>query len=61
MCKPGPPLPMSTTLKNVLVIGDSVSLGYTPSLTDLLGDVALVQHAPWAMEVQKRQRMDCSV
>ena len=47
VCKPGAPLPMSKTLKNVLVIGDSVSLGYTPSLTTILADVALVQHAPW--------------
>lgn len=47
VCKPGAPLPMSTTLKNILVIGDSVSLGYTPSLSTILGDVALVQHAPW--------------
>ena len=29
-CKPGPPLPMSSTLKNVVIIGDSVSIGYTP-------------------------------
>eukprot|EP00040_Diaphanoeca_grandis_P005963 m.35340 g.35340 ORF g.35340 m.35340 type:complete len:376 (-) comp17117_c0_seq1:56-1183(-) len=47
VCKPGAPLPMSTTLKNVLIIGDSVSLGYTPSVAEILGDVALVQHAPW--------------
>jgi hypothetical protein len=43
VCKPGAPLPMSTTLKNILVIGDSVSLGYTPSVADILSDVALVQ------------------
>ncbi len=47
VCKPGPPLAASTTLKNVLVIGDSVSLGYTPVVAALLEDVALVQHAPW--------------
>ena len=47
VCKPGPPLPASTTAKNVLVIGDSVSLGYTPVLTTLMGKTALVQHAPW--------------
>lgn len=46
-CKPGPPLPASTSLKNVLVIGDSVSLGYTPTVANLLADAALVQHAPW--------------
>jgi len=47
VCKPGPPLAASTTLKNVLVIGDSVSLGYTPVLTKLMEKTALVQHAPW--------------
>ena len=47
-CKPGPPLPPSATLKNVLIIGDSVSIGYTsyatPNVPDLLSDVALAQH-----------------
>eukprot|EP01050_Picozoa_sp_SAG11_P052074 SAG11_NODE_29968_length_305_cov_1.000000_1_plen_55_part_10 len=28
-------------------MADSVSLGYTPTLTALLAEVALVQHAPW--------------
>lgn len=46
-CKPGPPLPMSTTKKNVLIIGDSLSIGYTPSVAANLSDIALVQHAPW--------------
>ncbi len=43
VCKPGPPLAASKTLKNVLVIGDSVSLGYTPILTKLMEKAALVQ------------------
>ena len=47
MCKPGPALPYSTIKKNVLVIGDSLSIGYTPLLAANLSDVALVQHAPW--------------
>ena len=46
-CKPGQPLPPSTTLKNVLIIGDSLTIGYTPSVAAALADVALVQHAPW--------------
>jgi hypothetical protein len=49
-CKPGPEKPPSTTLKNVLVIGDSVSIGYTDSskgLPKLLASVAQVQHGPW--------------
>lgn len=47
VCKPGAPLGMSTKLKNIVVIGDSVSLGYTPSVATILGGTALVQHAPW--------------
>jgi len=47
VCKYGPPLPPSTTLKNVLIIGDSVSIGYTPFVGKALGDIALVQHGPW--------------
>ena len=46
-CKPGPSQPMNGTLANVLVIGDSVSIGYLGWLAYLLADVALVQHAPW--------------
>ena len=42
-------MPMSTTLKNVLIIGDSVSLGYTPSVAALMSDVALVQHVSHAL------------
>jgi hypothetical protein len=39
-------LPMSTTKKNVLIIGDSVSIGYTPWIAKHLADVASVQHSP---------------
>ena len=46
-CKPGMPNPPSTTLKNVLVIGDSLTIGYTPAVAANLSDIALVQHAPW--------------
>lgn len=46
-CKPGPPLPPSSSLKNILVIGDSISIGYVPSLVSAFASVALVQHAPW--------------
>ena len=38
---------MSSTLKNVVIIGDSVSIGYTPIVAKALAPVALVQHAPW--------------
>jgi hypothetical protein len=41
------PLPPSTTLKNVLIFGDSVSIDYTRDVKANLSDVALVQHAPW--------------
>ena len=46
VCKPGVMLPMSRTVKNVLVIGDSLSIGYVPPLAAALKDIALVQHAP---------------
>lgn len=47
VCKGGPPLPMDTSRKNVLWIGDSLSLGMIPFVTANLSDIALVQHAPW--------------
>jgi hypothetical protein len=47
VCKPGAAGPPSTTLPNVLVIGDSVSIGYTPPVTTHMAKVALVQHSPW--------------
>jgi len=44
-CKAGAPLPLSTDLPNVVVIGDSV---YTPWVAKHLGvGNALVQHSPW--------------
>ena len=49
-CKPGAPLPLSSTLKNVLVVGDSISLGYTPALSTALADVAMLQHAPFSTD-----------
>ena len=45
-CKPGALNRLSTTKKNCLVIGDSVSLGYTPFLTAALAADCVVQHAP---------------
>ena len=47
-CKPGAPLPPSPTLKNVLIIGDSISIGYTPFVAQALAGVAQVQHAPFS-------------
>ena len=46
-CKMGPGKEPSTTLKNVLVIGDSVSIGYVGGVTAQLAPKALVQHGPW--------------
>jgi len=50
-CKPGPGLPPAATRKNVLIIGDSVSIGYTTlaskNVVKLLASTALVQHGPW--------------
>lgn len=50
VCKTGPPLPLSTTKKNVLIVGDSVSIGYTPWVAQALQDQALVQHSPWGAD-----------
>lgn len=47
VCKQGAPIPFSSSLPNVLVLGDSVSIGYTPYVANVLADVALVQHSPW--------------
>jgi hypothetical protein len=47
VCKPGAPLPFSKTLPNVLIIGDSVSIGYTPKVSAHMAPIALVQHSPW--------------
>jgi len=48
ICKPGPALPLSPG-RNCLVIGDSVSIGYTPYLQKLLNgtDGCFVQHSPF--------------
>ena len=47
VCKQGAPLPLSTQLPNVLVVGDSVSIGYTPLLAKYMAPKAFVQHSPW--------------
>ena len=46
VCKPGAALPPSKTLPNVLIIGDSVSIGYTPPVAQHMAGLALVQHSP---------------
>jgi acyl-CoA thioesterase-1 len=47
VCKTGGPLPFSSSLKNVVIMGDSVSIGYFPFVAKALSDVANVQHSPW--------------
>jgi hypothetical protein len=47
VCKQGAQMPFSDTLKNVVIIGDSVSIGYTPFVANALAAEALVQHSPW--------------
>jgi hypothetical protein len=47
VCKQGAPLPFDAKRKNVLVVGDSVSIGYTPFVAELMSAKALVQHSPW--------------
>ena len=46
-CLLGPAKPPSTTLPNCLVLGDSVSIGYTPHVIAHLSQDCLVQHTPW--------------
>eukprot|EP00927_Polykrikos_kofoidii_P060828 TRINITY_DN55736_c0_g1_i1.p1 TRINITY_DN55736_c0_g1~~TRINITY_DN55736_c0_g1_i1.p1 ORF type:complete len:325 (-),score=49.15 TRINITY_DN55736_c0_g1_i1:173-1147(-) len=47
VCKPGPQMPLDSTKKNVIVLGDSVSIGYTTPLAGDLSDIAVVQHSPY--------------
>lgn len=47
VCKSGAKNPFSTTLPNVLIIGDSVSIGYTPLVATAMAKIALVQHSPF--------------
>jgi hypothetical protein len=47
VCKSGADSPFSTDLPNVLIIGDSVSIGYTPLVATAMAKVALVQHSPF--------------
>jgi hypothetical protein len=47
VCKSGAALPFSKTLPNVLIVGDSVSIGYTPHVTRLMASRAMVQHSPY--------------
>ena len=46
-CKMGPANPMSNTLPNCIILGDSVLIGYTARVTESLAGVCAVQHAPW--------------
>ena len=47
VCKTGAPLLLSKTKANVLILGDSISIGYTPYVAESLNDLALVQHTPY--------------
>lgn len=46
-CKPGASMEPSVSLPNCLVIGDSVSIGYTPVATKILASVCQLQHGPF--------------
>jgi len=50
VCKTGPPLPLDPARKNVLIVGDSVSIGYTPWVAEAMASTALVQHSPWGAD-----------
>jgi hypothetical protein len=47
VCKTGAALPFSKTKPNILIIGDSVSIGYTPKVAAHMAPIAFVQHSPW--------------
>ena len=47
VCKPGPGIPMSTNLPNCLIMGDSVSIGYTPYVIQHLSSICNIQHSPY--------------
>jgi hypothetical protein len=47
VCKTGGPLKLSANKKNVVILGDSVSIGYEPKVAALMRETALVQHSPW--------------
>ena len=46
-CRPGPKNPPSNVLPNILIMGDSVSDGYTPLVQEATGKTWAVQHTPW--------------
>ena len=48
VCTPGAQHPPSTTKPSMIVIGDSVSIGYTPAVAADLNASIFVQHSPWA-------------
>ena len=47
VCKPGAHFPESTTLPNVLIVGDSIASGYEVFVRDELKGLAQVQLSPW--------------
>ena len=55
-CKAGPPRPLATDRPNVVVIGDSVSMGYTPWVAKHLG-AALRAYLWPAQSVQSRPKL----
>eukprot|EP00945_MAST-04E_sp_MAST-4E-sp1_P008004 g8004.t1 len=47
VCKSGAALPLSKTLPNIIILGDSVSIGYTPFVAKAMKSIAFVQHSPY--------------
>jgi len=52
LCKPGPALDFSTEMPNCVILGDSISIGYTPFVAawmtnDTVQHKCAVQHSPW--------------
>ena len=50
-CFAGPSNLDETNIKpNVMILGDSVSIGYTPYVITNLSSIAYVQHSPWSSD-----------
>ena len=49
-CKAGNQYPLSTTKKNIMWIGDSLSLGMIPFVAANLSSLAQMSHAPWGAD-----------
>lgn len=50
ICNPGPEYNASSSQPTCLILGDSVSIGYTPFVVSKLNGSCFVQHSPWSTD-----------